>query len=213
MTNSALIILEVVGICSFSISGSIIGIRKRLDAFGVLLCAFFTSFGGGMIRDIMIGNLPPMVFQDYTDLVFAVISSIISFLFAYKNKKHFEEDSPVIDRVNNVVDAMGLGLFTIIGINAGIAKGFGENAPFIIFLGVTTGIGGGMLRDISIREIPFVLTKRIYALASIAGGIVYYLMYVTFGLNYILCVITGTAVIFAIRILASIFKWDMPRAF
>lgn len=213
MNSLAFAILEIIGICSFSLSGSIIGIRKRLDAFGVLVSALFTSFGGGMIRDMLIGNIPPLMFCNYTDLVFAVISSIIAFLLAYKNKRHFEEDSPVIDRVNNIVDAMGLGLFTVIGVDAGIDAGFADNAPFVIFLGLLTGIGGGMLRDISIREIPFVLNKRIYALAALAGGIVYYLAAVTFTLPEALSIIVSVVLIFLIRILASVFRWDMPKAF
>lgn len=213
MGRIVFLVLEVVGICSFSLSGSIIAIRKRLDAFGVLMCALFTSFGGGIIRDSLLGTIPPLAFQDYTDLVFAVISSIIAFLFAYRNKKHFEEDSPVVDRVNNIVDAMGLGLFTVIGMNAAINCGHSDNGPYVIFLGVLTGIGGGMMRDITIREIPFVLVKRIYALASLAGAIVYYFMAVYFELNMILSIVVSVVLIFLIRMLASIFKWDMPSAF
>lgn len=213
MHNIIFSVTEVIGICSFSLSGAIIGIRKRLDAFGVLVAALFTSFGGGIMRDVILGNIPPMVFRNYTDLIFCILSSLAAFLFAYRNKKHFEEDSPVIDKVNNIVDAVGLGLFTVIGIEAGIDNGHASNAPFVIFLGVLTGIGGGMLRDVSIREIPFVLTKRIYALASIGGGIVYYLMVVTLGINEVICTITAVVLIFAIRMLASVFKWDIPKAF
>lgn len=213
MDSVVFLILEIIGICSFSLSGSIIAIRKRLDAFGVLMCAMFTSFGGGIMRDVLLGNLPPLMFRDYTDLIFATVSSIATFLFAYRNKKHFEEDSPVIDRVNNIVDAMGLGLFTVIGMNTAITCGYTANAPFVIFMGVLTGIGGGMIRDVSIREIPFVLTKRIYALASLAGAIIYYLMLVTFSLNQLLCAIVTVIVISLIRVLASVFKWDMPKAF
>lgn len=210
---SAFTVIEIIGVCSFSMSGSIIGIRKRLDAFGVLVASLFTAFGGGLMRDLLLGNVPPIVFRNYTDLIFCIAFSIIAFLSAYKNKKHFEEDSPIIDKINNIVDAVGLGLFTVIGIEAGIDNGHTDNAPFVIFLGVLTGIGGGMIRDVCIGEIPFVLTKRIYALASIAGGILYYMLLVRVGWNEVLCTAIAVTFIFVIRMLASIFKWDMPKAF
>lgn len=210
--ETMILVLEIIGTCAFAISGAVIGIKKRFDIFGVLLVGIITALGGGTIRDMLLGNLPPAMFRNYIYLIFAVATCVLTFVIASILKNKFSENIAVIDKVNNVFDAVGLGVFTIVGINIAINSGFSDNAFFVIFLGMTTGCGGGILRDVIISEVPFVLNKRIYAVASLAGGLLYYLLYVTFSLGDVIPVIAGILLIFALRILASVFRWDLPKA-
>ena len=210
--DTVLLIFELIGTCAFAISGAVLGITKRFDIFGVIFAGILTALGGGTIRDLLLGNLPPAMFRNYISLIFAVATCVLTFIIASILQHRFSENIAVIDRVNNVFDAIGLGVFTVVGMNVAINSGYSDNFFFVVFLGMTTGCGGGILRDAIIGEVPFVLKKRIYAVASIAGGIIYYLLYITFNQGVVFSAIIGIAVIFALRIFASVFKWDLPKA-
>ena len=210
--DTVLLVLELIGTIAFAVSGAVLGITKRFDIFGVIFAGILTALGGGTIRDLLLGNLPPAMFRNYIYLIFAVVTCVLTFIIASILKNKFSENITVIDRVNNIFDAIGLGVFTIVGMNVAINNGFSDNFFFVVFLGMTTGCGGGILRDAIIGQVPFVLTKRIYAVASIAGGIVYYLMYITFSQNIVLSAVVGITLIFALRMLASVFKWNLPKA-
>ena len=210
--DDIIFVLELIGTAAFAISGAAVSINKKLDIFGVLFCSLTTALGGGVIRDVILGNLPPAMFRDYTYVIVAASAAVLTFIVAAVFKKFYLREITTIDRINNVFDAIGLGVFTVTGINIAISKGFADNAFFVIFLGMTTGCGGGILRDVLVREVPFVLSKRIYAVASIAGGIVYYLAFVSFSAGEVVSVLCGIAVIFLLRVLASVFRWDLPKA-
>ena len=205
--------LEIVGTVAFAVSGAMAAMHKHLDIFGVLFCGIVTALGGGVIRDTLLGNLPPAMFRSYSYLIAAVITGIVTFIIASILNSRFETKAAAIDRVNNIFDAIGLGVFTVAGINLAANSGYGENAFFVIFLGMTTGCSGGILRDICIREIPFVFSKRVYAVASLFGGCIYYLMHIYFDLNGVLSVICGIGTVFILRLLASVFRWDLPKAY
>lgn len=210
--DTMLLVLELIGTCAFAISGAVLGITKRFDIFGVIFSGIITALGGGTIRDILLGNLPPAMFRNYIYLIFAVATCLLTFIVASILKNKFSENIVLIDKVNNIFDAIGLGVFTIVGMNVAIRNGFVHNFFFVVFLGMTTGCGGGILRDVIVSEVPFVLKKRVYAVASIVGGIVYYLMYITFDQSAVLSAVVGISLIFILRILASVFKWDLPKA-
>ncbi len=210
--DTMILVLELIGTCAFAISGAVLGITKRFDIFGVVFSGIITALGGGTIRDLLLGNLPPAMFKNYIYLIFAVATCVLTFTVARILKSKFSENIVIIDKVNNIFDALGLGVFTIVGMNVAINSGFGDNFFFVIFLGMTTGCGGGILRDVIVSEVPFVLKKRIYAVASIAGGGIYYLLNITFDLGEVLPVVVGILTIFALRIFASVFKWDLPKA-
>ena len=210
--DTVLLALELIGTIAFAISGAVLGITKRFDIFGVIIAGVLTALGGGTIRDLLLGNLPPAMFRNYIYLIFAVVTCLLTFIVASILKNKFSENIKVIDRVNNIFDAIGLGVFTIVGMNVAINNGFHDNFFFVVFLGMTTGCGGGILRDAIIGEVPFVLSKRIYAVASIAGGVVYYLMYITFSQNIVLSAVVAITLIFALRMLASVFRWNLPKA-
>lgn len=207
-----LLVLELIGTCAFAVSGAVLGITKRFDIFGVIFSAIITSLGGGTVRDVLMGNLPPAMFRNYIYLIFALVTALLTFITASILKNTFSENIVVIDRVNNIFDAIGLGVFTIVGMNVAINGGFKDNFFFVVFLGMTTGCGGGILRDVIVGDIPFVLRKRVYAVASIGGGVLYYLLFVVFEQGQIISMVAGILVIFLLRIFASVFKWDLPRA-
>ena len=210
--DTVILVLEIIGTCAFAISGAVIGITKRFDIFGVIFSAVITALGGGTVRDILLGNLPPAMFRNYIYLIFAVGTAVLTFIIASILKNKFSENIIIIDKINNIFDAAGLGVFTVVGMNVAMSAGFEDNFFFVVFLGMTTGCGGGILRDVIVSDVPFVLTKRIYAVASIAGGIVYYLMHIVFDAGEIISAVSGILVIFVLRLFASVFKWDLPKA-
>ncbi len=205
--------LEIIGTAAFAVSGAMAAMHKHLDIFGVLFCGIVTALGGGVIRDTLLGSLPPEMFKSYSYLITAVAAGVAAFVAARILNSKFETKAASIDRVNNIFDAVGLGVFTVAGINLAVNSGYSDNAFFVIFLGMTTGCGGGIFRDICIREVPLVFSKRIYAVASLAGGCVYYFMHVYLNLHGVLAVAAGIGVVFVLRLLASVFRWDLPRAY
>lgn len=205
--------LEIIGTAAFAVSGAMAAMHKHLDIFGVLFCGIVTALGGGVIRDTLLGSLPPAMFKSYSYLITAVAAGVVTFVAARILNSKFETKAASIDRVNNIFDAVGLGVFTVAGINLAVNSGYSDNAFFVIFLGMTTGCGGGIFRDICIREVPLVFSKRIYAVASLAGGCVYYFMHVYLNLHGVLAVAVGIGVVFVLRLLASVFRWDLPKAY
>lgn len=210
--DTMILVLELIGTCAFAISGAVLAITKRFDIFGVLFSGVITSLGGGTIRDLLLGNTPPAMFRNYIYLIFAAATSVLTFIVAKILNSKFSQNITFIDKINNIFDAAGLGVFTVVGMNVAIKSGYADNAFFVIFLGMTTGCGGGILRDIIMGEIPFVLTKRIYAVASITGGVLYYILHISFNLGEFSSAVFGIILIFALRILASVFRWDLPKA-
>ena len=207
------LILEIAGTISFAISGAMAAVEKRVDLFGVIFLGVTTSLAGGIIRDVVIGRVPPAAFSDYKYMAIAIVTSLIVFILARVYHEHYKDNLELINTINNVFDAAGLGAFTITGANVAMGMGYRSNGFFMIFLAMITGIGGGVLRDLMIGEIPFVLRKRIYAVASLAGGFVYYLLSVKVRMDTMSAAFIGIAIVFGLRMFATIFKWNLPKAF
>lgn len=202
-------ILELVGVAAFAISGAMVALEKRADAFGIVLLGVITALGGGIIRDLLLGNTPPVMFTSYTYVLVAAAAALAVFLAAYAHRESYRKNMDKIDSVNNVFDAVGLAVFTVSGMNMAIAQTGMGNPFLVIVLGVVTGVGGGVLRDTMLGVMAKLLRKRIYALASLAGGIVYYLLLLT-GAGEMLSAFAGMLVIFALRVLATVYKWNLP---
>ncbi|PWU68575.1 trimeric intracellular cation channel family protein [Gracilibacillus dipsosauri] len=188
-----------IGTMAFAISGSILAIRKNLDIFGVLLLGLTTSLAGGVIRDLMIGNIPPtnLIYPQY--FLVSLLASLVTILF-YEKIRQFKNSIAFFD-------AIGLGVFTAVGANAAISLDYSQ--PFLIVaMGLVTGIGGGVLRDVFVKEIPLVFRKEIYGIASIAGSLVLILTndFLPLMISLYLCFIMT----FAIRMLALKWKWNVP---
>ena len=134
------------------------------------------------------------------------------FLAAWMFSDKYVNNIQVIDTINNIFDAAGLGAFTITGAKVAMSMGYTDNSFFVIFLGMVTGVGGGILRDLMIGEIPFILRKRIYAVASLLGGCVYYVL-LSKDVADMTAAFIGIGIVFGLRMLATIFRWNLPKAF
>lgn len=194
--------LELLSLISFAISGAGAGIAKRYDIFGIFLIAFATSTGGGMLRDILLGNFPISWMRNST-YSYIIIASTIFAICLQKNIKY-------LNYTLFIFDSIGLGIFTVLGIEYGLRYGFG---PIIsILLGTINASFGGILRDILCQEIPIILHKEIYATLSIFGGILFFLLKsIHISQNY-LCPIT-IFTIFVIRIIVVKYKLKLPSIY
>lgn len=200
---------ELTGTIAFACSGAMIAIQNRMDYLGVVVLGVITAVGGGMFRDLLIGHTPPSLFLDpaNTAVAFFIVSGLFIALKAHIND-YFHPFSKTYDDMINLLDAIGLGLFTATGINVAISAGYGDNTFLCIFLGVMTGVGGGILRDILAGRTPVVLRKHIYACASIAGAVCYLGLLPLF--NSDLSILISSSLVVAIRILARKYCWNLP---
>lgn len=203
--------LELIGVASAAISGTMVAIEKKCDAFGVVFLAIITALGGGVLRDTMIGHLPPRMFTSYAYIGTATVFSLAVFLTALRHHERYHANKEKLDHINNWFDAVGLAAFTVAGVDLTIAA-VGMSAPLTpILLGLVTGIGGGVLRDVLTGTMPRLLYKRVYALASLGGSILYYLL-LCLGLPSALGAVICMALIVSLRYFATRYHWNMPHA-
>ncbi len=192
-------VIDILGTFSFAVSGAFFAMEKKLDPFGVLILSFVTAIGGGTLRDMMIGNLPVGWLRDETATIVIFIGAIGSMFFSQWLKK--------INATLFLFDALGLGLFTIIGIEKGMELHF--SVGVCIALGTITASFGGVIRDVLLNNVPLVFRKEIYALASIIGGLIYYLLKQS-ALNDDAAKIICILLILIIRLLAVKYKLSLP---
>lgn len=204
-----ILIAELVGTVAFAIAGALIGIEKEFDIFGVVVLGCTTATGGGVIRDILLGITPPVMFENYIYAAVACAVSLLVFAVAYIGKGKVLNTRGYMT-VIDVFDAVGLGIFTVMGVNAAINTGYTDNGFLAVFVGTMTGVGGGALRDVLARSVPFIFVRRIYAIASIAGAVLYFEM-CSVGVGVNISMLAGSLLIILIRILAMVFKWKLPR--
>lgn len=202
---------EWIGTAAFAISGAMVAIDKRTDIFGVMLLAVFTALGGGTVRDILIGYFPPRMFSNGKYVLLAIICALIVFIVARSMRERYIAMEKEIERINIVFDAIGLGVFAVSGASIGLEAGFGDNMLLVVALGTVTAIGGGMLRDVMLQEIPFVLKKHIYAVAAISGATTFYLL-ADAGMSHTVSYGAGWLMTFTLRMLAMHYKWNLPKA-
>lgn len=202
---------EWIGTAAFAISGAMVAIDKRTDVFGVMLLAVFTALGGGTVRDILIGHFPPRMFSNGQYVLLAIFCALIVFIVAWIMRERYIAMEGEIERINVVFDAIGLGVFAVSGASIGMEAGYGDNLLLVVALGTVTAIGGGMLRDVMLQEIPFVLKKHIYAVAAIAGATTFFLI-ANAGMSHTVSYGAGWLVTFTLRMLAMHYKWNLPMA-
>lgn len=204
-------ILELIGTVAFASSGAMIAIEKKMDIFGVNVLGATTAVGGGIMRDIILGLTPPGAFSHPVYVLVAALTSAILFVIAYAKPTAFESrvKTDYYDKLMFWCDTAGLGIFTVVGIQAAVRAVGGENVFFFVFIGTLTGVGGGVLRDIMAGETPYILVKHIYACAAIAGGIVCVVGRTAFGEAY--GTILGLAATVLLRFLAAHFRWNLMR--
>jgi len=195
------LILNLVGTFAFGLSGGILGVRKKMDLFGVLVLAVATGLGGGIMRDLILGHTPPTTLVDWRYLAAAGVAGLLVFV-----------DYRQIIRWNRFViafDAAGLAIFTVTGTTIALAAGLGP-VPAAL-LGMLTGIGGGALRDILAAEVPLVLRSEIYAVASLLGAIIITLANQAQVLGLAVEIIAALAT-FALRMVSVWRGWKIPIA-
>ncbi len=204
-------VAEVLGIIAFALSGAGVAIDRGLDLVGVLFLGATTALGGGILRDMLLGQFPPVMFYSFEYVLIALTTSLLLFLIVRCARERYMRHKEQMLRIVNVFDAVGLGAFTVVGVQTGINAGYGDNVFMVLFLGMLTGIGGGMLRDILSHATPAVLYKHVYALASLAGGGLFYLLFYLHIPNGIAGG-SAMAVTVLIRVLAAHFRWSLPKA-
>ncbi|MBQ8371620.1 MAG: trimeric intracellular cation channel family protein [Clostridia bacterium] len=217
--DTLIYVIELIGVISFAISGAVVGIDKEMDMFGVLILSLFTSFGGGMMRDLFIGRdvaFFGILFEKHYVLLCAV-TSLLVFFAAMIFKRWYVKHEKAVMRVNNYIDALGIGAFSVSTVRTCILYGGNVASPFFaITMGVVASVGGGLLRDVCMRDIPFFFRKHIYAVACLVGSSFYYVMVMYAFPNNptaeIVCAIVGILMVFGIRVLATIFRWNFPKA-
>ena len=199
--STFLVVFDLTGTFVFALSGATAAVKHRLDAFGVLVLCFVTGNAGGITRDIMIGALPPAAINEWRYVAVSILAGLIVF-FGYS----------LIDRLSSPVllfDAAGLGLFCVAGADKALAFHAGPLAQ--ILLGMVTDIGGGLVRDMLVMEVPTVLRTELYAVAALLGAAVL-VGGRTLGLSSHVAAPTGALLCIALRVMAIHYGWHLPVA-
>ena len=155
-------LLDFLGTFAFAISGALVAVRHRLDLFGVLVLSFAAAAAGGITRDVLLGATPPVALVDWRYLGMALVAGLLTF-YRHADVERFR--NPV-----QVSDAVGLALFAVVGASKALTAGVGPVGA--VLLGVLTGVGGGIVRDVLVAQVPAVLQRELYAVAALAGAIV-----------------------------------------
>lgn len=163
----SLSVINLLGVVAFSLSGAVVGVRKRFDLFGVIVLGCVTAVGGGSVRDALLDISPPSFLQDETSLWLAILAACVGFLLGHRIERY--------DRPIAILDTLGLGVFAVTAASSGLELGYGFLG--VIFVGTISGVGGGIIRDILAGEVPSVLYREIYATAAAAGAITVYFLH------------------------------------
>ncbi len=201
-------IFEMIGVLAFAVSGALVGIRHKMDLFGVISLGVVTALGGGVIRDVVLGIVPPAAFQNPTQVLAAIAVSVLVFLpFSRRRLAH---STAQFDTLLLVADSIGLGIFTVHGLRAAVNAGFSDNLFLLIFVALITGVGGGVLRDLLAGERPYIFVKHIYACASIVGALLCAFAAPRCGIQ--LAMAFGCAAVILLRLSSARYRWNLPRA-
>ena len=203
-----ILILELIGSMAFSASGAMTGIRKNMDIFGVCILGLTTAVGGGVIRDLVLGNTPPATFRNPIYATVALATAVV--LFLPHLRRILLRNQHLFDRALFLMDAAGLGIFTVVGVRFAYAYVPQATLFLLIFVGVVTGAGGGLLRDIMAGDTPYIFVKHVYASASLVGALFCALAWHYLG--EMPSMLIGLALVVLIRVLSRIFQWSLPRA-
>ena len=209
--NQLIFVMDLVGTVAFAAAGAMVAIKRNADLFGVLLCGLLTAQGGGAMRDLILGNHPPRMFQNTTDLWVALATATVVFWAVRLLREKVMDQEKTFDAVLNIMDALGLAVFTVNGMNVALEFGGWDNGVLTVTMGMMTGIGGGILRDVILARMPTVLRKQFYATASLIGGLLYW-VFLTGGLRNVPSILISMLTIFVLRMLATRYRWNLPKA-
>lgn len=195
-----LFFFEIIGTIAFAISGAFVAIEKKMDVFGVMILGMTTAVGGGIIRDLLLGIVPPTAFQKPVYALIAIAVAVLVFALKIKGVGNQAEGYVLL-----WMDSVGLAVFTVIGVRAGMTF---QNVFLSLFVGVLTGVGGGVLRDLFAGNTPYIFVKHFYACASLAGAVVTVLLW-RFG--QLVAMSAGSVAVVLLRLLAAKFRWSLPK--
>ncbi len=192
--------LDIIGTFAFAISGALVASKKHFDLFGVVIIAFVTAVGGGMLRDILINSHPINWIGDLNYIWTIFVAVIFTFLFKSKIAP--------LSKTLFLFDTIGLGVFTILGLQKGL---FNELNPFVaLIMGMISAVFGGVIRDVLTNQVPLIFQREIYASACLAGGLVYLLSTYWIHTSWI-CFIIGSLTVIIIRLIAVKYHLELPK--
>ena len=206
--DSVFFVLEIIGTIAFAFSGAMIAMKSKMDVFGVCVLGYVTAVGGGIIRDLLLGITPPASLVNPVYGLVAIASAIVVFFpivqkLLMRTKKLYEV-------ILLLADSIGLGIFTVVGVRVCYSVVADPQIFMVITLGMLTGVGGGVLRDMMSKRMPYIFVKHFYACAAFIGSAVSALLWKSAGET--VAMITGALVIIVLRLLAAKFRWELPKA-
>lgn len=205
---SLILALELIGTIAFAVNGAVVAVRKGMDVFGVTILGLTTAVGGGVIRDLLLGNTPPVTFREPVYALTAIGASLIVFL---KPVRHFlTGNHRHTAMLLQVSDSLGLALFTVNGVQVAYLLGHAGSLFLLTFVGVVTGVGGGVLRDMMAGRTPYIFVKHVYASAALAGALLCAALWPAAG--QAVSMLSGFSVIMVIRLLSAHYRWSLPHA-
>lgn len=208
--------LSYIGVIAFAISGAMLAIRSEVDLFGVVFLSVITAFGGGLMRDMILNRYPyPALFEMKYEFLVCIATSLLVFFLAYFFRDAYLRREALMEQINNILDSVGISAFAVTGTQAAMQVMLlnrAEAMPFVaVVMGMISCIGGGLVRDVILGKLPWVLKKRIYAIAALIGGGAYILLD-AWGVASGISAAVGCMIVFALRMCATFFRWDMPVA-
>jgi uncharacterized membrane protein YeiH len=202
--TGTLLVLDLIGTFVFALSGAVVGVKRRLDIFGVLVLSFAAASAGGITRDLLIGSVPPAAIRDWRYMVASVLGGLLIFIWFPRSQRSSRVRTFVL-----LFDAAGLALFAVTGTQK--ALGYGLNPVMAALLGMLTGIGGGMMRDVLVAKTPNVLRSDLYAVAALAGATVVVIGH-QLDMAPIMAAVLGAVICFGLRLFAIRRRWQLPVA-
>lgn len=201
-------IFEIIGTIAFAASGALTAVKKQMDLLGVIVLGIVTAVGGGILRDLILGITPPLAFRNPLCAVVALATSLV--LFIPWVRRHLMRKEHLFDYTLFFMDSIGLGVFTVMGIWNALDFSPERSTFLLVFVGVLTGVGGGVVRDILAGDMPYILVKHIYACASFIGALVCVLLRHVMPLYAAMLI--GMCLVLIVRILAAHYRWNLPKA-
>ena len=201
-------ILELIGTVAFAASGALTAMKKHMDLLGIIVLGVVTAIGGGIIRDLILGATPPFAFRDPLCAFVAIATALL--LFVPQLRRPLMRNQKAFDLAMLFMDSLGLGIFTVMGIWIAMDLSPDRSRFLLTFVGVITGVGGGVIRDVLAGQTPYIFVKHIYACASLAGALVCALCWERAG--EVTAMTVGMIVVIVIRLLAARYRWNLPKA-
>lgn len=200
-------LLELIGTVAFAASGALIAMKKRMDILGVIVLGVVTAIGGGILRDLILGITPPLAFRNPVCAVVAAATCILLLIPWFRHR--LMHNQQLFDMALHIMDSVGLGVFTVMGIWNAMAFQPDRSTFLLVFVGVLTGVGGGVIRDVLAGNMPFILVKYVYACASLIGALACALLWKVIPSYFAMTV--GMLLVLVIRILAGHYHWNLPH--